>query len=165
MVKPVQRGWLFAAAVMAVYAAGPRTFGQGFKLAAFGDVLQCLIGFLLVVAAWGNVRCRVSQVRKFWILMATSFTLWAAGQFIWTYYEVYLRKDVPNPFLGDSLFFVKGVPLLAALALQPHREPVKDRPNIGLLDLSIILLWFVYLYFFFVTPWQFVHLNVQEYGI
>jgi signal transduction histidine kinase len=165
MLKPAQRAWLVAAVILGVYAAGPRLFGQGFKLAAFGDILQCGVGLALVAAGWANVRRGTSEVRKFWILLATSFTLWVLGQFIWTYYEVYLRKEVPRVFLWDALYFVKGVPLLAALALQPHREPVKDRPNIGLLDLCIILLWWVYLYFFFVTPWQFVHLDAEEYGL
>src|SRR6476661_1488254 len=99
MVKPVQRSWLFAAAVLVVYAAGPRMFGQGYKLAAFGDIVQCGVGLVLVAAGWANVRRGTSEVRKFWTLMASSFTLWVLGQFIWTYYEVYLEKEVPRVFL------------------------------------------------------------------
>src|SRR3954470_11737510 len=172
MLKPVQRAWLFAAAVLVVYAAGPTIFlhasgtlQERFRLAAFGDALQCLVGILLVVAAGSNVRRGTPEMRKFWLLMTISFALWAMGQFVWTYYEVYRRTDMPQVSAWDCLYFLKGIPLLAALGLQPQREPAKDRPNIGLLDLSIIVLWFVYLYFFFVTPWQFVHLDASEYGI
>src|SRR5256885_15317291 len=172
MVKPVQRAWLFAAAVLVVYAAGPSLFlhkpaahDQLFRLAAFGDALQCAVGILLVVASCWNVRRGTPEMRKFWVLLTISFALWGMGQFVWTYYEVYLRTDMPQVSPWDALYFLKGIPLLAALGLQPHREPVKDRPNIGLLDLSIIVLWFVYLYFFFVTPWQYVHLDAGEYGI
>src|SRR5437016_2064186 len=147
MLKPVQRAWLFAAAVLVVYDAGPRMFGSGYNLAAFGDALQCVVGVLLVGASWSNVRRGSQEMRKFWVLMTISFALWGMGQFVWTYYEVYRRTEMPQVSPWDSLYFFKGVPLLAALGLQPHRQPLKDRPNIGLLDLSIIVLWFVYLYF------------------
>src|SRR6266404_919854 len=165
MLKPVQRAWLFAALILGVYAAGTALLGPGFKLAAFGNILQCLVGTLLVVASWSNVRRGSPEMRKFWVLMTASFALWGMGQFVWAYYEVYRRTEMPQVSPWDALYFLKGVPLLAALGLQPHREAVKDRPNIGLLDLSIIVLWFVYLYFFFVTPWQFIHLDAAEYGI
>ncbi len=165
MLKQAQRAWLFAAAIVAVYAAGTPLLGRGFSLAVFGNALQCLVGILLVVASWSNVRSGTPEMRKFWVLMTVSFALWGLGQFVWTYYEVYLRQDMPQVSPWDGLYFLKGIPLLAALGLQPHREPAKDRPNIGLLDLSIIVLWFVYLYFFFVTPWQYIHLDASEYGI
>src|SRR6476661_6889997 len=145
MLKPVQRAWLFAAAVLVVYATGAPLFGKGFRLAAFGDVLQCIAGILLILASSWNVRRGTPEMRKFWWLMTISFALWGLGQFVWTYYEVYLRQEMPQVSPWDGLYFLKGIPLLAALGLQPHREPVKDRPNIGLLDLSIIVLWFVYL--------------------
>src|SRR3954467_12538488 len=165
MSKQVQRAWLFAAAMVVAYAAGTFVLGKGFQLAVFGNVMQCAVGILLVAASFSNVRRGTPEMRKFWWLMTISFALWGLGQFVWTYYEVYLRHDMPQVSPWDGLYFLKGIPLLAALGLQPHREPVKDRPNIGLLDLSIIVLWFVYLYFFFVTPWQYVHLDANEYGI
>jgi len=42
------------------------------------------------------------------------------GQFQWTYYEVYLHKDLPDLYPGDITFFLRGVPMMAALALRPH---------------------------------------------
>src|SRR3954451_2226722 len=166
MDRSVQRAWLLAAAIVVLYAAGSLLLTHGgFAVIAFGNALQCLVGILLVVASCSNVRRGTPEMRKFWVLMTISFALWGMGQFVWTYYEVYLRAEYPQVSAWDALYFLKGIPLLAALGLQPHREPVKDRPNIGLLDLSIIVLWFVYLYFFFVTPWQFVHLDAPEYGI
>src|SRR3954471_6634006 len=165
MGKAVQRAWLFAAAIVVVYAVGTFVFGNGFPLAVFGNAMQCAVGILLVGASFSNVRRGTPEMRKFWVLMTISFALWGLGQVVWTYYEVYLRQDMPQVSPWDGLYFLKGIPLLAALGLQPHREPVKDRPNIGLLDLSIIVLWFVYLYFFFVTPWQYIHFDTGEYGV
>src|SRR6266404_8911622 len=115
MARDVQRAWLFAAAVLVVYAAGTLLFGQGFKLAAFGDILQCLVGVVFVVAATSNVRRGSPEMRKFWVLLTVSFALWGMGQFVWTYYEVYLRTDMPQVSPWDGLYFLKGVPLLAAL--------------------------------------------------
>src|SRR3954462_11890579 len=165
MARSVQQAWLVSAALVVLYAGGSFVLGRGFTVVAFGDALQCLVGILLVVAAISNIRRGTPEMRKFWVLMTISFALWGMGQFVWTYYEVYLRAEYPQVSGWDALYFLKGIPLLAALGLQPHREPVKDRPNIGLLDLSIIVLWFVYLYFFFVTPWQFIHLDAAEYGV
>jgi len=165
MSSQVQRAWLFAAAMVVLYAAGTFVLGRGFHLAVFGNAMQCVVGVLLVIASLSNVRRGSPEMRKFWVLMTISFALWGMGQFVWTYYEVYLRRDMPQVSPWDGLYFLKGIPLLAALGLQPHREPVKDRPNIGLLDLSIIVLWFVYLYFFFVSPWQYVHYDAGEYGV
>src|SRR3954465_159951 len=166
MDRSVQRAWLLAAAIVVLYAAGSLLLTHGgFAVIAFGNALQCLVGILLVVASCSNVRRGTPEMRKFWVLMTISFALWGMGQFVWTYYEVYLRAEYPQVSAWDALYFLKGIPLLAALGLQPHREPVKDRPNIGLLDLSIIVLWFVYLYFFFVTPWQYIRLGGAEYGV
>src|SRR4051812_7139410 len=166
MDRSVQRAWLLAAAIVVLYAAGSLLLAHGgFAVIAFGNALQCLVGILLVVASCSNVRRGTPEMRKFWVLMTISFALWVMGQFVWTYYEVYRRAEYPQVSAWDALYFLKGIPLLAALGLQPHREPVKDRPNIGLLDLSIIVLWFVYLYFFFVTPWQYINLDAAEYGV
>src|SRR3954466_6987199 len=165
MARSVQQAWLVSAALVVLYAGGSFLLGRGFTVVAFGDALQCLVGILLVVAAISNIRRGTPEMRKFWVLLTISFALWAMGQFVWTYYEVYLRTDYPQVSAWDCLYFLKGIPLLAALGLQPHREPAKDRPNIGLLDLSIIVLWFVYLYFFFVTPWQFIQFDAADYGI
>ena len=41
-------------------------------------------------------------------------------QMLWTYYEVILRRDVPDLFAGDIIIFLHIVPLMAALALRPH---------------------------------------------
>ena len=127
MSKQIQRAWLFAAAMVVVYAAGTFVLGRGFHLAVFGNAMQCAVGVLLVVASWSNVRRGSPEMRKFWVLMTISFALWAMGQFVWTYYEVYRRAEYPQVSAWDALYFLKGIPLLAALGLQPHREPVKDR--------------------------------------
>src|SRR5947208_1971829 len=147
MSKQIQRAWLFAAAMVALYATGTFVLGKGFHLAVFGNAMQCAVGVLLVAASWSNIRRGSPEMRKFWVLMTISFALWAMGQFVWSYYEVYRRSEMPQVSPWDALYFLKGIPLLAALGLQPHREPVKDRPNIGLLALSIIVLCFLSLYF------------------
>jgi len=80
-----------------------------------------------------------------------------------TYYEVYLRKTCHRYLLGRSVF-LKACNCSPPLGCSRTGEAVKDRPNIGLLDLSIIVLWFVYLYFFFVRHGS-SFTRCSEYGI
>lgn len=77
-----------------------------------------------------------------------------AGQFGWTYYDVYLHKAVPAVFGGDIVIFLHGVPTMAALALQPHRRRAGRNPGYRYLDFVLLLLWWVYLYLFMVTAWS-----------
>ena len=91
----------------------------------------------------------------FWMLLALSSTLWMVGQFQWTYYEVYLHKDVPGLFAGDIIFFLRGIPLIAALALQPHRKRGELHMGLGYLDFALLLTWWTFLYVFVVLPWMY----------
>src|SRR5438270_11361401 len=120
MDKKVQRAWLFSAAMVALYAAGTFVLGKGFQLAVFGNVMQCAVGVLLVVASWSNVRRGSPEMRKFWVLMTISFALWAMGQFVWTYYEVYRRAEYPEVSAWAHPYFLNVIPLLAPFGLQPH---------------------------------------------
>ena len=73
------------------------------------------------------------------------------------YFEVLLRKDVPNPFGGDVVLFPSyrshdgGFGHAAACA-------TNDRTTrLGTLDFALLFVWWLYLYLFAVIPWQYVH--------
>jgi len=89
----------------------------------------------------------------FWMLLALSCTMWMIGQFEWTYYEVYLRKEVPGLFPGDMIFFLRGIPLMAALALRPDRKRGELNLGLGYLDFALLLTWWTFLYVYVVLPW------------
>ena len=103
--------------------------------------------------------------RVFWVLLGAGCGIWLIGQAVWTYFEVILRQDVPNPFIGDVILFLHPVSMIGALALNPHDQ--RDDLNIhtGYVDFSLLLVWWIYLYLFIVIPWQFIAPDVHSYGV
>jgi len=82
---------------------------------------------------------------------------------LWTYYEVILRRDVPDLFAGDVILFLHIVPLMAALALRPHVPRDEYTARVGRLDFVLLLMWWFYLYVLIVIPWQYVVADVPAY--
>src|SRR3984957_447831 len=134
------------------------------KLTAFGDVAQCLVALFACVGLFANSLVEEKRTRLFWILLGLGCAAWLVGQSIWTYFEVVLRKDVPNPFIGDVILFLHPVPMIGALALRPHDRRDDLNVHTGYLDFSLLLVWWVYLYLFVVIPWQYIAPNVPVYG-
>jgi His Kinase A (phospho-acceptor) domain len=139
---------------------------KGDALMITSDIIQ---GMLLLVAAAAflpNIsrsRCPSFHVRLFWIAMSLGMFLWLTYQAMWNYFEVYLRKDVPDPFLGDIVLFLHLVPMIAALAVLPHlREDERDE-RIRMLDFTLLLTWWVFIYVYAVVPWQTVHVDAVIY--
>jgi signal transduction histidine kinase len=137
---------------------------NGRGLTAFGDVGQCLAALFATVGLLMNAFCPQRRTRAFWLLLAFGCGAWFLGQVAWTYFEVVLRKNVPNPFLGDVVLFLHPVPMMVAVALRPHDLRDDLNVHIGYLDFSLLLVWWVYLYLFVVIPWQYVVPNVLAYG-
>ena len=143
----------------------PRSFG----LTAFGDITQCiLLGCATVAIVWnlGSSNLGVSNKKPqiFWVLMALGCGMWLSSQMLWTYFEVYLRQEVPNPFIGDVILFLHVVPMMAALALQPHIQRDDHSLRLVSLDFFLLLTWWLYLYLFIVIPWQYVSPDEMTYG-
>jgi hypothetical protein len=107
-------------AVIGSYAVAAVTMPAGPNLTAFGDVVQCLVPLFANFGLLLNAGSNNWRKNAFWMLIALGCTMWMAGQFLWTYYEVGLKMAVPNPFVGDVIFFLHTVPMIAALALSPH---------------------------------------------
>ena len=55
------------------------------------------------VCAWAATRARGKE-RLGWTLMSISAGLWAAGELVWSYYEVWQQVTVPYPSLADAGF-------------------------------------------------------------
>jgi diguanylate cyclase (GGDEF)-like protein len=83
---------------------------------------------------------------------------------MWTYVEVYLRHEAPNPFVGDVILFLHIVPMMAAVAIQPHVQQTDRSMRVGTLDFALLLTWWLFLYLFVVIPWQYVHPVEVVYG-
>jgi diguanylate cyclase (GGDEF)-like protein len=137
---------------------------RGFPLTAFGDILQNLILFCAAVAFLRNIRAASPKARLFWVLMGLGLGMWLISQVMWTYVEVYLRHEAPNPFVGDVILFLHIVPMMAAVAIQPHVQQDNRTVRVGMLDFAMLLTWWLFLYMFVVIPWQYVHPVESVYG-
>ena len=141
--------------LLGTYATMPFLLGHGGSLTAFGDVTQSLVPLLANVGLLLNAGTPHWRRNVFWMLFAVGCTLWMIGQFQWTYYELYLHRPVPVIFTGDVIFFLRGIPLIAALMLQPHLKRGELRMRFGYLDFVLLLTWWMFLYAYVVLPWAF----------
>ncbi|HTQ97392.1 MAG TPA: HAMP domain-containing sensor histidine kinase [Candidatus Acidoferrum sp.] len=158
--------WLIGAwvAFLAFYAGVAHHYGAGPKLSSFGDVVQCFVPLLANAGLLINAGTPHWRRNLFWMLLALSCTMWMVGQFQWTYYEVYLHKDVPGLFVGDIIFYLRGIPLIAALALRPHRKRGEVHFRLGYLDFGLLLTWWTFVYVYVVLPWMYATPTLEIYN-
>lgn len=137
---------------------------RGFALTAFGDIMQTVLLLCGTVAIFANVKTAANKARLFWALLGLGVGMWLCAQVLWTYFEVFLRHEAPNPFVGDVILFLHVVPIMAAVAVQPHIRQDDRAIRVGTLDFLLLLTWWLFLYLFIVIPWQYVHPVESTYG-
>jgi signal transduction histidine kinase len=151
-------------AVLCVFVVAALVLSQSFLLSALTDVVEAL--FLASgVAAFARLAMRShGRMRLFWSLMVCGLSFWFIYQLLWSYYEVVLRRDVPDLFAGDVILFLNLVPMMAAIALRPHVSRNDYAARLGRLDFALLLVWWLYLYVLVVIPWQYVVPDVTAYN-
>lgn len=164
-VRQPGRNWAIAiCALVCILASISSLAPRSFALTAFSDILQNVVLLGATVAFFSNVRSGSAKARLFWALMGFGLAMWLSSQVMWTYMEVVLRQEAPNPFVGDVILFLHIVPMMAAVAIQPHVQN-DDRTNrAGMLDFALLGTWWLFLYMFVVIPWQYVHPAEMVYG-
>lgn len=154
--------WLFFLLVyLCVSFALPR---GSHALTAFGDVVQCIVPLLANAGLLLNAGTPHWRRNLFWMLIAMGCTLWMVGQFEWTYYEVYRHTQMPDNDPVDVVFFLRGIPLIAALTLRPHLKRGELQFRLGYLDFTLLLGWWVFVYVFVVLPWVYGINSLAEYN-
>jgi signal transduction histidine kinase len=138
---------------LAVAVLGALTLRQSFHLTALSDITQCLLLASGAAAMLPRVLRSQGRLRRFWTMLTLGIALWFTSQLLWTYFEVYLRRDVPDLFDADIILFLHFVPLMAALALRAHIHGDEYSARLGRLDFALLLVWWVYLYVLIVMPW------------
>ncbi len=133
-------------------------------LATFGNLVQCVVPLLANAGLLLNAGTPHWRRNIFWMLLAFGCTLWMLGQFEWTYYEVYAHELAPRIHAGDLVFFLKGIPIMAALALQPHRKRSEVRLRFGYLNFVLLLTWWMFLYAYVVFPWMYAMPSEGQYN-
>lgn len=152
--------WILAASgLVFAQAAASMVLPHSFTLVVLSDIMQSILLLSGVLALLPNTLATRGRTRLFWALMTLGLAFWLAYQLLWTYFEVFLRRDVPNPFVGDVILFLHIVPMMAALAMQPHVEQDDRTTRLGSLDFALLLIWWLYLYLFAVIPWQYASNN------
>ncbi len=157
---------LLVALVLAQTAAS-LLMPRGDALTIASDLIQGTLLLVATAAFLRNIsrsRCPTVHIRLFWILMSVGMLFWLTYQGMWNYFEVFKRQDVPDPFLGDIVLFLHLVPMIAALAVLPHlREEDRDE-RVRMLDFTLLLTWWVFIYVYAVIPWQTVQVDEATYN-
>ena len=154
--------WVF---FLAVYASVSLILPKGnHALTVFGDLAQCIVPLLANAGLLLNAGTPHWRRNLFWMLLAMGCTLWMIGQFQWTYYELYLHRSVPEIDPGDIVFFLRGIPMMAALTLRPHLKRGEVHVRFGYLDFVLLLAWWIFLYVFIVLPWMYASFSLEQYN-
>jgi signal transduction histidine kinase len=154
--------WIF---ILVTYSVVSLSLKRGSEsLITFGNLVQCIVPLLANAGLLLNAGTPHWRRNLFWMLIAMSSTLWMIGQFQWTYHEVYLHKPLPDLNTGDILFFLRGIPMMAALVLRPHRRRGEIQLRFGYLDFVLLLTWWTFLYAFAVLPWIYASPMVAQYN-
>jgi hypothetical protein len=152
------------AACLATLVLAALTLPQSFRLTALSDVSQFLLLLSGALSFIPHIMRSRGRLRLFWLLMATGIGFWFAYQFVWIYFELWLRTDVPDLCAGDMIVFLHFVPLMAALALRPHAPQDEYAARLRRLDFALMMVWWIYLYVLIVIPWQYVVPNIPAYN-
>jgi diguanylate cyclase len=102
------------ALISVLYALNIRTVFVGqHAVTAIDDIGEAVAAALASAACvWAARRAR-GRDRLGWALMGTSAALWAAGEVVWSIYEVGMGVPVPYPSLADA-GFLSAVPFAIA---------------------------------------------------
>jgi len=155
---------LSGTALLLGFALAPVAFPNPHFRVAMGDLVPLFIIAAASIFSAINARDSRGHLRLFWTLIATGLTMWCFNQACWVWFEVLVRKPVPEPFQGDIVLFLHVVPITAAVAILPHRADEHEEMLPSALNVLILLVWWVVIYAFFVFPEEYIALNVGVYS-
>lgn len=164
-VKSGSKIWIGAAAGLpTAQLAATLLIPQGYGLTVVSDLIATLMILAVALAFAANAVASHGRLRSVWILQIFCWVFWLIDQGGWTVYDVILHKPMPDMFSGDIVLFLADVPLLAGLLLRPHLEPSRNSVRLGMLDFLQLMLWWVFVYVYLVTCWQYVSVNSAIYN-
>jgi diguanylate cyclase (GGDEF)-like protein len=154
---------LVAVFLMAVQAVAFTLLPRSLARAGVSDIVCALLMFSVLLVVTLNGISSTGRSRLFWILQATGWGLWLMDQLLWIVFDLVLQQKMPAMFSADALLFMAGVPMLAGVLQRPHMRPSERSARLGALDFSLLMLWWLYLYVFYVVCWQFVSPDLASY--
>ena len=149
--------WIAIAIALAlVQFAASALLPRGVALSAVSDIASSLLFVALIVAFVRNAVPTHGRLRVFWIMQSIGWSVALVNQLWWMYYDVFLQKTVPMLFAGDILLFIPGMLMLSGFLLRPHLQQSRHRARLGAVDFLLLVFWWVFLYAYLVSCWQYV---------
>jgi signal transduction histidine kinase len=152
----------FAAMLFAVLTAV--FLPKGYAMTACGDLLQFALLAATAVLAFLNFLQSQARVRVFWFLTFLGVLIWTTCAAVWAYYELLRHRPIPTTPFVDMMLFVLIVPLAMAFAAAPHRQGSSSFLTFGLLDVSVLMVYVLYLYGLVVFSYVLIPDAISEYN-
>jgi diguanylate cyclase (GGDEF)-like protein len=94
---------------------------------AYGDLIEVVVAAGAAATAASAAASRTGRTRLMWLFVAIASASWAAGEAVWSWYELASGIDTPFPSLADIGFLGFPVAACIALLLHPSRGSDLDR--------------------------------------
>ncbi len=146
--------------LLLAFVLAPAVFPNPFFRTAMGDLVPLLVIAAACIPSARNACDSRGHTRLFWSLMTAGLVMWGFNQAMWVWVEVVIRKPLPDPFVRDIVLFLHVVPIMAAVALQPHQAEEREGLLPSTLNVVMLLVWWVVVYAFFVLPDEYLITNV-----
>ncbi len=150
--------------LLVAFALAPAVFPNAYFRVAMGDLTPLLAITAAVIVSARNAFDSRGHTRLFWGLITAGMGMWCFNQANWVWFEVLVRKPVPDPYWGDVVLFLHIVPIMAAVAIRPHQADEREGLLPSALNVLILLVWWVAVYAFFVFPDEHIVTNVALYS-
>ncbi len=157
-------GYFLMAAIVLLSVIASEALPKGFQLSLLGDLLEVGLVAAFTLLTFQNMIRSHAQVRAFWLLLFVGAAIWLSSLLIWSTQELWFHMAVPDVPVADIFMFVGLVPLVAAAALQPQKARDARFRSFGLLDLSILILYSLYLFAFFVYAYRLLPGDLGQYN-
>jgi PAS domain S-box-containing protein len=135
----------------------------GSFLFSFSGISYFLLLGLATIFAIRNGIQDTLRSRFFWLFLAAGYGLWALDQGLFIYYELGLRIEVPDNSIADPVLFLHIVPLMAAVAMFPHRSAAGAKAYRGILNFLFLLLFWSFLFGYTVFPYRLSNATLSTY--
>ncbi len=154
---------LSAIGLLLAFALGPLIFPNPAFRVAMGNLVPLLVITAAFVVSARNAFDSRGHTRLFWGLMTAGMAMWCYNQACWTWFEVVLRKPMPEPAPGAMVLFLHIVPIIAAVAIRPHQVDEREGMLPSTLNVLILLVWWIVVYAFLVFPEEYIVPDVAAY--
>lgn len=158
----LQIWFAFSVVLVGVAALAALKARPSYALTAFGDLTQLFLVGSAAGVMFANGLASRGRVRVFWLFMSLGFAIWLSSLSMWAYFEVWLRRPLPDLPAGDVLLYLKIVPMISAIAVAPHLEDTSRPRMLGYLDLFLLVAYWLYIYVFWVLCYR---LAVNDQGL